>query len=199
MGNPSQHLERVIKELSRLPGIGPKSASRVAFHILQMSKDEIYQFTEAVNSLKDNIMKCSICGGISDSEICYICSNESRDKSLLCIVEEQKDIITIEKTSAFNGLYHVLNGVISPLDGIGPGDLNISSLIERCRNDIIKEVVVATNPSVEGDATCLYISKILKPIGIKIMRIARGLPVGADLEYTDGVTIAKSFNDRVEV
>lgn len=199
MKTPSQHLDRVIKEFSRLPGIGHKSASRLAFHILQMSDDQVSNFTDSILKLKENIFTCQTCGGISDNDVCHICSDHTRNGTIICVVEEQKDILTIEKSAAFNGTYHVLNGVISPLDGIGPEDLNIASLIEKCNQGNVKELILATNPTVEGDATCLYISKLIKPSGIKIMRIARGLPVGADLEFTDSVTIAKSFNDRVEI
>jgi recombination protein RecR len=199
MKSPSQYLDALIKELSRLPGIGPKSAARVAFHLLHVPQEKITRLLDAIVAVKEHITSCSICGGISDGEICAICADDSRDTTQVCVVEEQQDLLTVEKTGVFTGLYHVLNGVISPLDGIGPEDLAIPALLDRCYNNNIQEIILAMNPTIEGDATCLYLNKLLKPLGIKVMRIARGLPVGADLEYTDSATIAKSLKERVEV
>lgn len=199
MGSPSNYLNSLIKEFSRLPGIGPKSAARLAFHILKTSVDEVERLTKAINELKKNISFCNICGGISDGHICGICSDDSRDKGIICVVEEAKDLLTIEKSMEYRGLYHVLKGVISPLDGIGPDDLNIGSFINRCSNGAIKEILIATNPTIEGDATTLYLARILKPLGIKVMRIAHGLPAGSNLEFADSATIAKSLAGRIEI
>lgn len=198
MESPSRYLDALIKEFSRLPGIGAKSASRIVFHILDMNDSDASALSEAILNMKKNIQICSICGGISDSDVCSICNDESRINDLICVVESARDIINIERTGSFQGYYHVIGGVISPLDGVSPDDLNIASLLERCKSDI-KEVIIATNPTIEGDATSLYISRLLKPLGIKVMRIARGLPVGADLDYADMATITKSIDDRLEI
>ncbi|MCU0822601.1 MAG: recombination mediator RecR [Spirochaetes bacterium] len=199
MGGPSNYLDALIREFTRLPGIGPKSASRLAFHILKASEEEVERLTGAISELKKNISFCNICGGISDGQVCAICSDDSRDKCVICVVEEAKDILTIEKSMEYRGLYHVLKGVISPLDGIGPEDLNIVSFLNRCRDGTIKEIVIATNPTIEGDATTLYLARILKPLGIKVMRIAHGLPAGSNLEFADSATIAKSLAGRIEI
>ncbi len=199
MSIPSRYLNNLIEELSAFPGIGRKSAARIAFHILDMRLSDTEKFIDAVRQLKEKILTCRICGGISDKEVCSICEDSSRDSSVLCIVEYKKDVLTIEKASAFKGLYHVLSGVISPLDGVGPEELNIASLVDRCSDGSIREIIIATNPTIEGDATALYISNVIKPLSIRIMRLARGLPVGADLEFSDSVTIAKSLDARVEI
>ncbi len=199
MSSPSGYLDALIKELSRLPGIGPKSAARLAFHILKLQPHEVERLTRTILELKDNITFCKICGGIADKDICSICSDHDRMTDIVCVVEEARDILIIEKTMEYRGLYHVLKGVISPLDGIGPDELNIDSFVKRCRDGAVKEVIIATNPTIEGDATTLYLSRVLKPIGIKVMRIAHGLPVGSNLEFADIATIAKSFDGRVEV
>jgi recombination protein RecR len=199
MKNPSRYLELLIREFSRLPGIGPKSASRIAFHLLKMPHEQVESLSRAIIMLKKNIRSCTVCGGISDGEVCSLCSDPEREKEVICVVEEQGDVLSIEKTGAFRGLYHVLGGLISPLDGIGPEDLNIRSLVDRCKDDIVKEVIIATNPTVEGDATSLYLSRELKPCGVTLMRIAHGLPVGADIEFADSATIAQSLRDRVKI
>lgn len=199
MKNPSKYLEMLIREFSRLPGIGPKSASRLAFHILKMPPEDVESLSRAIVVLKQNISTCTICGGISDGDICSICSDSERDRGLLCVVQEQRDVLSIEKSGEFTGLYHVLGGVISPLDGIGPEELNIKSLIERCRDGIVKEIIIATNPTVEGDATSLYLSRELKSLGVTVMRIAHGLPIGADIEFADSATIAQSLRDRIKI
>jgi recombination protein RecR len=199
MSSPSKYLDALIKEFSRLPGMGQKSASRAAFHILKISKDDARRFSEAIIALKDNIKTCSSCGGISDADTCDICRNERRDHSLVCVVENQKDVLTIEKTGAYGGVYFVLGGVISPLDGIGPDELNMKPLLEKCMSGFVRELIIAINPTIEGDATTLYISKILKGLTVKIMRIARGLPVGSDIEFADSATIARSLTERTEV
>jgi recombination protein RecR len=199
MAQFSQYLDALIRELGRLPGMGTKSASRVAFHLLTVDERDVRRLADALIALKEKIRTCQVCGGISDNDICSICDDPTRDKSVICVVEKQKDALTIEKTGAFKGRYHVLGGVISPLDGISPDDLNIKKLITRCTEDHVKELLVAVNPTIEGDATTLYLAKVVKPLHIKIMRIARGLPVGADIEYADSATIARSISDSVEV
>jgi len=195
----SRYLEILTKEFSRLPGIGPKSASRLAFHILKKPLTEVENFAQALLEVKQNITTCKICNGISDEDICLICQDDNRNKSLICVVEEAKDILTINSTGEFQGVFHVLGGVISPLDGIGPEDLNINSLINRINNNQIEEIILALNPNIEGDATSLYLGKILGPLEVKITRIAHGLPVGTDLEFADSATIIKSLEGRQEI
>lgn len=198
MNLPSKYLENCIHELSKLPGIGLKSASRIAFFLLKTPKANVDALIGSINQLKDNMRYCEECGGISDEAVCSVCSDYERDQSILCVVEEPEDMLSIEKSGAFNGLYHVLGGVISPLDGVGPEELSVNKLVERCRNGI-KEVIIATNPTIEGDATALYIASLLKPLHIKVMRIAHGLPVGSDLEFVDAPTLAKSITGRREI
>jgi len=198
MNLPSKYLENCIHELSKLPGIGSKSASRIAFFLLKTPKANVDALVGAINQLKDNIRYCEKCGGISDEAVCSVCSDYERDQTTLCVVEEPEDMLSIEKSGAFNGLYHVLGGVISPLDGVGPEELSINKLVERCKGGI-KEVIIATNPTIEGDATALYIASLLKPLHIKVMRIAHGLPVGSDLEFVDAPTLAKSITGRREI
>lgn len=197
--NSSAYLENLIKELSKLPGIGPKSALRLAFHILKTPSHEVERLSRAMIELKNNIKFCKICGGISDSSVCTICSDDRRDATQICVVEEARDILTIERTMEYRGLYHVLGGVISPLNGIGPDELNIDSFIRRCKENAVKEIIIATNPTIEGDATMLYLARLLKPLSVKVMRIAMGLPVGANLEFADSATIAKSIKGRIEI
>ena len=198
MGVPG-HLEALIRELSRLPGIGPKSASRIAFHILKIPLESVQNLTRAILELRRNVRTCGVCGGIAEADVCSICGDPARDRGLLCVVEEGRDVLTIEKTGAFKGIYHVLGGVISPLDGVGPEDLRVKDLVDRCAGGGVRELILATNPTVEGDATSLYIARLVKPLGVRVMRIAHGLPVGADLEFADSITIAKSIAGRVEM
>lgn len=188
-----QPLSDLIVAFSRLPGVGPKTAGRLAFYLLQNSEDA-EQLAEAIHIALKDIRQCSVCGNYTDSDPCNICSGERRNRSTICIVEQPRDVVALEKTREYKGLYHVLHGVLSPMDGIGPEQLNLASLLQRLNN--IEEVVVAVNPSVEGEATALYIAKILKPLGLKVTRIAHGLPVGGDLEYADEVTIAKALEGR---
>ena len=185
---------RLIDRFSRFPGIGKKTAQRMAFHILKASKKNAQLLADAVQDVKANISTCSICGGITEDDPCIICSDSKRNKSLICVVEVPSDIFAFERTSGFNGVYHVLNGVLSPLDGIGPDDLTIDSLVARVKSD--DEIVLALNPSIEGDTTCLYISKLLSEKNIKISRLARGLPVGSELEYTDDATLMRAMEGR---
>lgn len=199
MKNTSSYLERLIREFSKLPGVGPKSASRLAYHVLARPLEDVEAFAGALIDAKKHIRTCVVCGGIADQEVCPICSDSSRDNGSLCIVKEAKDVITIEATGEFHGRYHVLHGLISPLDGIGPGELNMSALEERCRSGSIHELIIALNPTVEGDATALYIAKMVSHLGLLVTRIAHGLPVGADLEFADRATIARSLECRVKL
>ncbi len=201
MAVTSEYLDALVREFSKLPSIGPKSASRLAFHVLTMTGEDVQRLSSLLLAVKEHIRFCSICGGITESEICSICLDEQRDKSSICVLQEPKDLITIENTGQYNGQYHVLHGLISPLDGKGPEDIRVNELIERCKTgtDSIIEVILALNPTVEGDATSLYIANQLHQLGIKTSRIARGLPMGADLEYADHATIVKSFEGRVKI
>jgi len=199
MASPSYYLEIATKEFSKLPGIGHKSASRIAFHLLKMGKGDVYSLAKSLIDLVENIKFCEICGGISDSNICSICADSGRDKRTLCVVESARDILIIEAAGRYNGLYHVLSGLISPLDGVGPDDINIKSLEQRCRQEGFDEVIMALSPTIEGDATILYIASVLSPLNMNLTRIAHGLPVGSDLEYADSATITKSFDGRVRI
>jgi len=192
-------IARLIGELSKLPGIGNKTAQRLAFYIINMPDEQVGQLASAIAEVKSRIKYCSICQNITDVNPCRICSNPQRDPSLICVVEDPRDVIAMEKTRDFHGLYHVLHGVISPMNGIGPDDIRIKELIGRVNGDTVKEVILATNPDVEGEATAVYISKLLKPMGIKVTRIAHGLPVGGDLEYADEVTLSKALEGRREM
>ena len=194
-----RYLDAAVRELSRLPGIGPKSAARVAFHLLKMSSADVRRLAETIVDLKEKIASCPVCGGISDGGNCSICEDPMREKKVLCVVEEQKDLLTIERTGVFRGRYHVLGGVISPLDGVGPDNLSFDRLVARLRSGDIAEILVAFNPTVEGDATALYLAKLVKEFNVKVMRMARGLPVGAEIEYADSATLATSISDRVEI
>ena len=192
-------LNRLIQILKSLPGIGSRMAERVAMHILRMNKNEISSFSATLIDVREKIKSCSICHSITENDPCEICISPKRDNSIICIVEQPSDIFAIEKTNNYNGLYHVLGGVISPIDGISPDNLNIKSLLNRLKEDL-KEIIVATNPNVEGEATAIYLSKILKALGVKkISRIAHGVPVGSDLEYIDAMTILKAFEGRQEI
>jgi recombination protein RecR len=194
----SSYLEVLIRKFSKLPGIGPKSASRLAFHILSMETVEVESLAAAMIDLKRNTHTCSVCGGIADGDECAICRDDARDRGLICVVEDAKDVLTIEGTGGYRGLYHVLAGLISPLDGIGPENLNIRTLVGRCGGGV-REVILALNPSVEGDATALYLAQIVNPLGVTVSRIAHGLPVGADIEFADNATILKSLEGRVKM
>ena len=185
---------RLIDRFSRFPGIGKKTAQRMAFHILKDSKKNAQSLADAVQDVKSSISACSICGGITEDDPCIICSDPKRNNSLICVVEVPSDIFAFERTSGFNGVYHVLGGALSPLDGIGPDDLNIDSLVDRVKPD--DEIVLALNPSIEGDTTCLYISKLLSEKNTTISRLARGLPVGSELEYTDDATLMRAMEGR---
>ncbi len=195
----AEPLSRLIEELRRLPGIGQKSAQRVAFSVLRSSRDDAERLAKALMDVKDKLGMCNICNNISDGEQCNICRNPNRDRSVICVVEEPPNIWPIESTRTFEGLYHILHGSISPLRGIGPEQLRIKSLVERMHSGEVKEVILATNPTVEGEATAAYISRLLKPLGLLVTRIAMGIPVGSDLEYADEVTMSKSLENRREL
>lgn len=190
---------RLIEEFERLPGIGHKTAQRLAFHVLDMPLEKVIKFSNVLRDAKEKIKHCSVCSNLTEGELCSLCSNAAREESVICVVQEPKDVIAMEKTREFKGLYHVLHGAISPMDGIGPEDIKIKELLERIKSTDVKEIILATNPNVEGEATAMYISKILKPLGIKATRIAYGIPIGGDLEYADEVTIAKALEGRREI
>ncbi len=189
----------LIEQFQKFPSIGQKSAQRMAFHILKMPLSEVEKFANAVIEAKKNTCTCEICYNISTESPCEICSSSKRDRSIICVVAETKDLIAIEKTNEYYGLYHVLQGVISPMDGIGVDDIRVKELLNRLVDDRVKEVILALNPSVEGEATCLYLTKLIKPFGIKVSRIAFGLPVGADLEFADEITLAKAIEGRRDI
>ncbi|PRR76945.1 Recombination protein RecR [Clostridium liquoris] len=191
-------IEKLMEEFAKLPGIGNKTAQRLTLYVLNLPKDEVDEFASALVRARGTIKYCSVCGNFTDKDPCAICSNPNRDKSTICVVEEPKDVIAIEKVREYNGTYHVLHGTISPMAGRGPDDIKLRELVSRI-NGNVKEVIVATNPNVEGEATAMYISKILKPLGTKVTRIAHGIPVGGDLEYADEVTLSKALEGRKEI
>ena len=191
-------LTRLIEELQRLPGIGPKGAQRLAFHILKTPREQTERLVEALRDVKERVSYCSICNNITDVDPCAFCSNEARDGTMICVVEEPQNVAAIEKTREFKGLYHVLMGALSPLQGIGPDDLKIKGLLARVSNGVT-EIILATNPNVEGEATAIYLARLLKPLGVRVTRIAMGVPVGSDLEYADEVTMHKALEGRREV
>jgi len=200
MSGVSQPLARLITELSKLPGIGGKTAQRLAFHILSMSDEDALGIADAITTAKRELKYCSVCGNLTDVDPCAICADAARDQSIYCVVESPKDVVAIERMKEYRGLYHVLHGVIAPMSGIGPEDLNLESLIVRLsQNDEAKEVILATNPNIEGEATAMYLAKLIKPAGIRVTRIAHGVPIGGDLEYTDDVTLAKAIEGRREL
>ena len=195
----SPSIEKLIESFEKLPSIGHKTAQRLAFYMLDQSKEEIKEFTDSIINAKNNLKFCSKCFNISDTDPCNICSNPKRDETVICVVEDVKDVLAMERTHEFNGLYHVLHGSISPMNGIGPEEIKIKELLARLMDGKVKEIILATNPRVEGEATSIYISKLVKPLGIKVTRIARGIPIGGDLEYTDEVTLAKALEGRSEI
>lgn len=192
-------ISKLIDSFTKLPGIGPKTAVRLAFFVIDMNDDDVVDFAKALISAKRELAHCSICGHITDQETCSVCQDHTRDEGLICVVEDSKDVIAMEKMREFNGKYHVLHGSISPMDGIGPEDINVPTLIQRLKDNDVREIILATNPNIEGEATAMYISRLVKPSGIKATRIAHGLPVGGDLEYADEVTLAKSLEGRREL
>jgi recombination protein RecR len=195
----AEPLARLINEFKRLPGIGQKSAQRLAFHVLRASRDDAEHLAQAVLDVKDKLGLCRVCNNISDRELCQYCSDPNRDGQVVCVVEEPHNIVGIETTRQFTGRYHVLHGALSPLRGIGPDAVKIKGLVERIGQGEIREVIVATNPTVEGEATAVYLARLLKPLGVKVTRIAMGIPVGSDLEFADEVTISKAMEGRREM
>ncbi len=189
-------VETLIEELRKLPGVGAKSAQRLAFHLIKTSRAEAEKLAQAILNLKDTIRSCSTCHAITDVDPCRFCADASRDHSILCVVEESHGLLAIEKTREFHGVYHVLQGVLSPLHGVGPDQLRIKSLLERLREGQVQELIIATNPTVEGEATALYLAKLIKPLGVRVSRIATGVPVGGDLDYADQVTIMRALEGR---
>lgn len=195
----SPSIEKLIESFEKLPSIGNKTAARLAFYILNASEEETNEFVNSIINAKKNLKYCNKCWNISDTDPCPICSNPKREQSQICVVEDVKDIIAMERTHEFKGVYHVLHGSISPMNGIGPDDIKIKELLARLMDGQVKEVILATNPRVEGEATAMYLSKLIKPLGIKVTRIAHGIPVGGDLEYTDEITLTKALEGRREL
>lgn len=190
---------KLIEELAKLPGIGPKTAQRLAFHILRGSKENAYNLAKAIVNAKEKVGYCSNCYNLTDTDPCRICSNSNRDPSLICVVEDPRDVAAFERTREFKGYYHVLHGAISPMEGIGPEQLRIKELLERLQSLELKEVIIATNSSIEGEATAMYLAKLIKPLAIKVTRLAQGIPVGGDIEYADEVTLSRAFAGRREM
>jgi recombination protein RecR len=190
---------RLIEELHRLPGIGPKSAQRLAYHLLRASREEAQDLADAIIEVKERIVLCSLCQNMTDLDPCTLCADQGRDHSVICVVEEPLDILALERTHSHKGLYHVLHGSISPMEGIGPEHLKVRELLERLRDGSVQEVIMATNPNLEGEATAMYVSRLLQPLGVRVTRLARGLPMGGDLEYADDLTLARALENRQEL
>ncbi len=197
--NTAEPIARLIEEFNKLPGIGPKSAQRLTYHLLQAPPEKLEALAQAILAIKQNLSLCSICFNITDVNPCIMCSDAERDRTKICVVEEPPDILPLERTKKFRGLYHVLHGVISPADGIGPDELKIKELLVRLQNEKVDEVILATNPNTEGEATAMYINNLLAPLGIRITRLARGLPYGGDLEYADDVTLSRALEGRQQL
>jgi recombination protein RecR len=195
----SAPIAKLIEQLSKLPGIGTKTAQRLAFYIINLPKEEVEQFASALVGAKTSIKYCNICSNLTDTDTCYICSNPSRTDNVICVVEDPRDVVAMERTREFKGKYHVLHGAISPMEGIGPEEIKIRELLQRAAAEEVKEVILATNPNIEGEATAMYISRLLKPFGIRVTRIAHGVPVGGDLEYADEVTLSKALEGRRDI
>lgn len=192
-------LAKLIEQFEALPGIGHKTAQRLAFYVLNSPKQYAEDFAKALTDAKENVKYCSVCQNITDKEVCDICIDDVRDKSIICVLETPKDVLLIEKTHEFHGMYHILHGAISPMDGVGPNDIKIRELLTRLSDGSVKELIMATNPNIEGEATAMYIAKLVKPLGVKVTRIANGVPVGGDLEYADEVTLTKAIEGRREM
>ncbi len=199
MARYTESVAKLINELVKLPGIGEKTAQRLTFFLLKMPVEDVRRLAKALIDLKEKIGYCSECGNLTEKELCNICSDPRRDRKVICVVEEPNDLLAIEKTGGYKGVYHVLMGSLSPLEGVGPDDIQIKSLLNRIQRESRNEIILATNPNVEGEATAMYISRLLKPLGIKITRIAHGIPVGGDLEYADEVTMARALEGRREI
>ncbi|MFS0840795.1 recombination mediator RecR [Paenibacillus sp. 1P03SA] len=192
-------ISKLIDAFTRLPGVGPKTAGRLAFHVLRMKEEDVLDFAKALVNVKRNLHYCSVCCNITDIDPCRICQDKSRDGSVICVVQEPKDLVAMERTREFDGYYHVLHGAISPMEGIGPDQIHIAELLKRLGDEHVKEMILATNPNIEGEATAMYLSRLVKGFGLKVTRIAHGLPVGGDLEYADEVTLTKALEGRREI
>ena len=196
MQNFSVSIARLVEQFEKLPGIGYKTAQRLAYYVINLPKSETDAFAQAILDAKENIRLCSVCQDLTDKEICPVCSNEQRNRKIICVVSQPRDVITMEKIKEYNGVYHVLHGVLSPMDGVGPEDLKIKELLYRITNEEIEEVIIATNPTLEGEATAMYLAKLIKPFGILVSRIAYGVPIGSDIEYADEITLSKALEGR---
>lgn len=192
-------LQKLIEQFCRLSGVGQKTAVRYAFSVLDMSDEDARAFADAIVAAKRDIVKCEICGNLSDKPVCSICSDEHRDRSVVCVVEDAKTVMALEKVKEYNGTYHVLGGAISPMDGVGPDDLRIKELLDRIKTGVVREVILATNPNIEGETTAMYLSKLISPLGVRVTRLAYGVPVGADLEYADEVTLLRALDGRRDI
>ena len=199
MQHYSDPIARLIEKLAMLPGIGPKTAQRLTFHLLSMPEDEVRELSDAMMAAKTKTRRCEVCGNVTDINPCAICSDNNRDHTTICVIENPRDLVAMERTRDYKGTYHILHGVISPMDGIGPNDIRIRELLERLKDGTVAEVILATNPNVEGEATAMYIARLLKPLGIRVTRIAKGIPVGGDLEYADEVTLSKAMEGRRDI
>jgi recombination protein RecR len=199
LGAAPAPVAKLVEEFHKLPGVGPKSAQRLTYHLLRIPHDDAVALAQAIIDLKERTVLCSVCQNVTESDPCAICRDGARDRTAICVVEEPLDILAVERTRGFHGQYHVLHGVISPMDGIGPEDLKLSELLSRVRNGTVTEVIMATNPNLEGEATAMYVSRLLTPLGIRVTRLARGLPMGSDLEYADDVTLSRAIENRQDV
>jgi len=199
MRSVPRSVERLIEELNRLPGIGPKTASRLTFYLLRSQEEQVRALARAIGELQEMVVICSVCYNIAESSPCSICGNNQRDRTVLCVVEEPLDVLAVERTGQYDGLYHVLHGAISPIEGVGPEDLKIAELVERVRMNPVEEIILATNPNLEGESTAMYISRQLAPLGLSVTRLAHGLPMGGDLEYADEVTLTRALEGRREI
>jgi recombination protein RecR len=195
----AEPIARLIEELTKLPGIGPKTAQRLAFHLLHMDKQTVHRIASSIVEARDKVRYCSVCCNLTDQDPCALCANEARDHSAICVVQEPRDVVAMEKTREFKGLYHVLHGALNPMEGIGIEDIRVRELMTRLGDGMVKEVILCTNPNTEGETTAMYIARYIKPLGVKVTRIARGLPMGGDLEYVDEVTLAKALEGRREI
>lgn len=192
-------ISKLIEAFTRLPGVGSRTAGRLAFHVLRMNEDDVVNFAKALVNVKRNLHYCSVCCNITDIDPCRICQDKSRDASQICVIQDPKDLVAMERTKEFHGYYHVLHGAISPMEGIGPDEIHVAELLKRLGDETVQELILATNPNIEGEATAMYLSRLIKPFGVKITRIAHGLPVGGDMDYADEVTLTKALEGRREV
>jgi recombination protein RecR len=192
-------IAKLIDSFSRLPGVGPKTAARLAFYVLRMKEEDVVNFAKALVNVKRNLLYCSVCCNITDTDPCRVCSDRNRDRSMICVVQDAKDLVAMERMKEFHGMYHVLQGAISPMEGIGPDDIRVAELLKRLADEEVQELILATNPNIEGEATAMYLSRLVRPFQLKVTRIAHGLPVGGDLEYADEITLSKAMEGRREL